>query len=67
MYEPAIKTNEDIEEVKIVDLEDTLIQQTSKKKKKMNHGRENITTTKVLSKARTTANDFTKMIFLRLW
>lgn len=34
MYEPAIKTNEDIEEVKIVDLEDTLIQQTSKKKKK---------------------------------
>lgn len=33
MYEPAIKTNEDIEEVKIVDLEDTLIQQTSKKKK----------------------------------
>lgn len=31
MYEPAIKTNEDIEEVKIVDLEDTLIQQIRKK------------------------------------
>lgn len=30
VYEMAIKANEDIEEVKVVDLEDTLIKQTSK-------------------------------------